>query len=211
MGNVLPVHIDRTQEALQVFDRFGLGKTAHGVDVGLLRGHRSVRYSVAQVVDGSAGKLAFFKFELNIFSAEGGQESVQAAEVFFESSGVDNNVVEVVHNVLKVVALNYRFHSSLKGCRGVFQPEWHNKPLVMAAVCNKCCLGNVIGMHWYVPITRGDVESTEVSGRSECVQDIIDAGNRFIVWDRDCIESPVVDAHPRSAFTLFSARMTGDA
>lgn len=67
--------------------------------------------------------------------------------MIFEGTSIDKDIIKEYNNELPEVWPEDEVHRRLEGRRRIAQPEWHYFKFVMAMVCPKCYLRNIICLY----------------------------------------------------------------
>ena len=119
--------------------------------------------------------------------------------MIFQRRGEDKNVIKVYQYKIVQFILKQHVHHLLKSRRCIRNSKGHYHKLELTSLRLECCLRNIIFFHGYLMIARGQVQSREMPGLSQTVQQIINTGKGISVTDCLSIESTVVHAHSPSS------------
>jgi hypothetical protein len=126
--------------------------------------------------------------------------------VFFLTFGIDENVVDEDHDEFVRLRHEHGVHEVHEVGWGICKSERHYQDLVKTITSGKSGFRNVPRSNLDLVVARMKVDLREDFGTSQLIKKNIDSEKRVFVFDGDCIERAVIDAHPQATIILLDKK-----
>ena len=196
------VVVGEAEEGSELVEGVGHGPRLNGLNFGGVGGDAVGRDDVSAEVDLGLCEVAFLDVGIQFVLAEDGEDGGEVVAVFFDSSGVDQNVVEVNNDEGIEVEAEDVVHEALEGGGGVGEAEWDDGELEVAVAGAEGCLLDVGILDSDLVVALAEVDFGEDGGPMQAIEHIVDAGEGVGIFDGDVVEGSVVDAEAETPVLL---------
>lgn len=158
---------------------------------------------MVEIGHGLPAKITFGPLEEELMILQGLEYRADMAQVICPGRAINQYIIEKDNDEPAQKWLEHVVHEGLERCQGVGEAEGHDEELEQTLMSAERCFLDVVRVHAHLVVPRAHVELREEFGTAEFVEQLLDHRYGELVFDRDHVERPVVDAEPPRVVPLF--------
>ena len=147
-------------------------------------------------------ELALLCFCVEAVFQESLEYETDMVDVFLQCSGEHQDVVQVYEDVVVYDVTEDIITEGLEDRGSIHQPEWHHQVLIVPMRRVKCCLPLISLLYLDQVVSVPEVQLRKEARLLQRGEGRGDEWDGIAVFDRDDIESAVIDAGPEGSILL---------